>query len=180
MRFQASELSNYGDLTSSLALVKGAKVKDASGFAQLAINVRDAMAEESGASASDTASVNKVVEITNKITKPVELAPYFARLKGVATSVGAKKTADAITSAASWFYYNVENPGAAKPSAPASRGSSTDILPPSTGGDGGGGGGPIGWMKDHPLAVAGIGAGIVVLVVGAGIWYTDSRAASQS
>ena len=41
-----------------------------------------------------------------------ELAPMFGKARQIATQAGATQTAEAIRSAASWFYYNVEGGGA--------------------------------------------------------------------
>lgn len=191
MRFQASELSTYGDVSSlaksKIGNVSSTQVRTGADLGLFGKRIKDAIQAEVIPSSAKFDPVSKIIDSLIKegtYQANTKLAPYFGSLKGLATNMGATETAKAITSAAAWYYNNVEKPAKAKAGAPSGKivGTEIEILatPPEGGAPGGGGGGPIGWIKDHPLAAAGIGAGIVVLVVGVGIWYTDSQAAAEA
>ena len=60
------------------------------------------------------------------------LAPGFGALKRWAQSLGATRTANAITSSAAWFYYNVETAGSGSSSAAATPESLESYTPPAT------------------------------------------------
>lgn len=131
--FQPSVHSNCGlarynpSASDLIAQVSSYRVKNGSDMAAFLKVVEAAVeAERGGTLDSSTKSGLASLISQAKSGSVKQVASIFGQVKSGAKDSGAPKTADAITTAAAWYYYNVEEPGAGKKS---STGSSPSSMP---------------------------------------------------
>ena len=105
------------DLSSSVSSISSMKVKDAAQMTTFISLVQTGIAAEAGQlSSSDTAKFPifmKQMEVAKTGDKSAQIkavAGMFGSLKSVATANGASQIAKAITTAAAWYWNNVEKP----------------------------------------------------------------------
>ena len=105
------------DVSSSVSAISGTKVRDSDQMSKFISIVQTGIADEAGElSSSDKAKFPiflKQMQIAKSGAKDDQIkavAGMFGSLKSVATSNGATQIAKAITTAAAWYWNNIEKP----------------------------------------------------------------------
>ena len=101
---------NYGYGAANAALVANVKnqkavTKTPQGLRSWILMTLDSIAAEGG---KNTSNLVYLADQAGSAKTVAEMAPFFGQLKQKAIDYDAPETATAITSAAEWFYYNVE------------------------------------------------------------------------
>ena len=127
----------YGEADTSLvSAVASSQVRTLADFSTFASRVEASAQAEYGSTLSSGARSNLQTLVARARlagdANPVNMAPYFAKVKewvAFATGGKATKTAGAITDAARWFYYNVEQAGVAPIATPPVSGNGVPQAP---------------------------------------------------